>query len=318
MDDNNDKRKVDGYVTLNKSLQESINKSLPNTEFINGINKGLIDAIKPITDYNLSIAKIYSDEILKTQKMINAMIEPITEITRKIIELYEPIMNNTISNITKIFEKIDWSKFDLIYKEIAIKYLSNGFYPYRNTEIKYEELLNTNNKNKQLKIIKQGIRLDIKKNKKVLLLTYPEYKKEINELYKLYKEHNYRLCILSLINLISIINNSQFEYIDFTEKDKVRSKLLEKQIMKDKETNYLVFSQYIKDDDLISANVLIRNCKSNPEEYLKIPYNRNAILHGYSKRFGNEANCLRWFSVLFNSTEISQKIIKLEENVYNQ
>ena len=180
MDDNNDKRKVDGYVTLNKSLQESINKSLPNTEFINGINKGLIDAIKPITDYNLSIAKIYSDEILKTQKMINAMIEPITEITRKIIELYEPIMNNTISNITKIFEKIDWSKFDLIYKEIAIKYLSNGFYPYRNTEIKYEELLNTNNKNKQLKIIKQGIRLDIKKNKKVLLLTYPEYKKEMS------------------------------------------------------------------------------------------------------------------------------------------
>ena len=285
---------------------------------IKAIGKGLIDAIKPIADYNQSIAKIYSDELLRRQKMINAMIEPITEITRKIVELYEPIMNNTISNITKIFEKIDWSKFDLIYKEIAIKYLSNGFYPYRNTEIKYEELLNTNNKSKQLKIIKQGIRLDIKKNKKVLHLIYPEYRKEINELYRLWKEHNYRLCILSLINLISIINNSQFEYIDFTEKDKVRGKLLEKQIMKDKETNYLVFSQYIKDDDLISTNVLIRNCKSNPKEYLKIPYNRNAILHGYSKKFGNEANCLRWFSVLFNTAEISQKIIELEENINNQ
>lgn len=318
MDDNNDNEKVEGYITLSKSIQESINKTLPNSEFINGISKGLIDAIKPIADYNLNIAKIYSDKLLKTQKMINAMIEPITEITRKIVELYEPIMNNTISNITKIFKKIDWSKFDLIYKEIAIKYLSNGFYPYRNTEIKYEELLNTNNKSKQLKIIKQGIRLDIKKNKKVLILTYPEYKKEINELYKLYKEHNYRLCILSLINLISIINNSQFKYIDFTEKDKVRGKLLEKQIMKDKETNYLVFSQYIKDNDLISANVLIRNCRSDPEKYLKIPFNRNAILHGYSKKFGNEANCLRWFSVLFNTMEISQKTIELEENVIKE
>lgn len=318
MDDNNDNEKVEGYITLSKSVQESINKTLPNSEFINGISKGLIDAIKPIADYNLNIAKIYSDKLLKTQKMINAMIEPITEITRKIVELYEPIMNNTISNITKIFKKIDWSKFDLIYKEIAIKYLSNGFYPYRNTEIKYEELLNTNNKSKQLKIIKQGIRLDIKKNKKVLILTYPEYKKEINELYKLYKEHNYRLCILSLINLISIINNSQFKYIDFTEKDKVRGKLLEKQIMKDKETNYLVFSQYIKDNDLISANVLIRNCRSDPEKYLKIPFNRNAILHGYSKKFGNEANCLRWFSVLFNTMEISQKTIELEENVIKE
>ena len=64
--------------------------------------------------------------------------------------------------------------------------------------------------------------MDIIKNKKILFNTYPQYKKELNEIYKLYKNHNYRLCILSLINVISIINNSQFEYIDFVEKDKVR------------------------------------------------------------------------------------------------
>jgi hypothetical protein len=114
--------------------------------------------------------------------------------------------------------------------------------------------------------------------------------------------------------LISIINNSQFEYIDFTEKNKIRQKLLEKNIMKDKETNYMIFSPYIEDDDLVSANVLIHSYQLTPKEYLKIPFNRHAILHGYSKKFGNEQNCLRWFSVLFNTMEISIKINGLEKN----
>lgn len=309
-------KKVDGYITIGDPLVKALDKiNLPNQEFINGIGKGLIDAIKPTTEYNLNIAKIYTDEIMKQERMINAMIEPLSKLAKSITEMYEPIINNISSNITGIFEKIDWSKFDLIYKEIAIKYLSNGFYPYRNTEIRYEEILNTKSKNKQVRIIKEGIRKDIKKNKNDLLAIFPQHKKEIKEIYKLYKEHNYRLCILSLINLISIINNSQFEYLDFTEKDKVRSKLLEKQIMKDKETNYLVFAQFIADNDLISANVLLQNHKNNPEKYLDIPFNRNAILHGYSKKFGNEANCLRWFSVLFNTMEITQKIVETEKEV---
>lgn len=312
---NQDNNKLDGYITIGKSLTESMDKiSIPNQKMIDGISKGLIDAIKPIAEYNLKIAKIYADEIMQQERMINAMIEPLSKLAKSITEMYEPIINNISSNITRIFEKIDWSKFDLIYKEIALKYLSNGFYPYRNTEIKYEEILNTNSKNKQVKIIKDGIKIDILKSKKELLIIYPQYKKEIKEIYQLYTKHNYRLCILSLINLISIINNTQFEYIDFIEKDRVRNKLLEKQIMKDKETNYLLFSQYINDDDLISTNVLIQNHKNNPTEYLNIPFNRNAILHGYSKKFGTEANCLRWFSVLLNTMEISIKIIETENN----
>lgn len=312
---NQDNKKFDGYITIGKSLTESMDKiSIPNQQMIDGISKGLIDAIKPITEYNLKIAKIYTDEIMKQERMINAMIEPLSKLAKSITEMYEPIINSISSNITTIFEKIDWSKFDLIYKEIALKYLSNGFYPYLNTEIKYEEILNTNSRIKQVKIIKDGIKIDILKNKKELLIIYPQYKREIKEIYQLYAKHNYRLCILSLINLISIINNNQFEYIDFTEKDRVRNKLLEKQIMKDKETNYLLFSQYINDDDLISANVLIQSHRNNPIEYLDILFNRHAILHGYSKRFGNEANCLRWFSVLFNTMEISIKLIKTENS----
>ena len=312
---NQDNKKFDGYITIGKSLTESMDKiSIPNQQMIDGISKGLIDAIKPIAEYNLKIAKIYTDEIMKQERMINAMIEPLSKLAKSITEMYEPIINSISSNITRIFEKIDWSKFDLIYKEIALKYLSNGFYPYRNTEIKYEEILNTNSRIKQVKIIKDGIKIDILKNKKELLIIYPQYKREIKEIYQLYAKHNYRLCILSLINLISIINNSQFEYIDFTEKDRVRNKLLEKQIMKDKETNYLLFSQYINDDDLISANVLIQSHRNNPIEYLDIPFNRHAILHGYSKKFGNEANCLRWFSVLLNTMEISIKLIETENS----
>lgn len=311
--DNKNNNKFDGYITIGKALTESMDKiSIPNQQLIDGVSKELIDAIKPIAEYNLNVAKIFADEMVKQQRMINAMIEPLSELAKNITQMYEPIINSVYSNITRIFEKIDWSQFDLIYKEIAIKYLSNGFYPYRNTEVKYEEILNTNSKNRQVKIIKDGVKIDILNNKKELLIVYPQYKREIKEIYQLYLKHNYRLCILSLINLISIINNTQFEYIDFTEKDKVRNKLLEKQIMKDKETNYLLLSQYIKDDDLISANVLIQSRRGNPIEYEEIPFNRHAILHGYSKRFGNEANCLRWFSVLFNTMEISIKLIETE------
>jgi len=314
-----DEKSIDGYITISNSLKNTSDRmNISNISLISGINNGLIDAVKQISDYNLSIARLYSNEILKTQKTISAMIEPLTEITKKIIELYDPIINNTLSRVTEIFEKIDWSQFDLLYKEIAIKYLSNGFYSYRNTEVKFEELLNMNSKKKQVKIIKEGIRVDIKNAKNHLLLMYPKYKKYIKEIYNLYNEHNYRLCILSLTNLISIINNTQFEYIDFTEKYKVRQKLLEKQIMKDKETNYLVFAQYIKDDDLVNANELLKNYSETPEEYLKVPYNRNAITHGYSKKFGNEINCLRWFSVLLNTLEISEKIIELEKEMNSQ
>ena len=301
-----EKNKVDAYITI-ENLKENEDTSLiPKTEDIDAYNNGLSNTLKQITEFGLRISKIYNENL--PQMQMDIMIKSLNEISKKLVEMYETNMKTVLFNITSVFEKIDWSKFDYIYKEMALKYLSNGFYPYRHTEIKYEELLNTNSNIKQNKIIKEGVRTDVIKNKKILFNTYPQYKKELNEIYKLYKNRNYRLCILSLINVISIINNSQFEYIDFVEKDNVRKKLLEKDIMKDKETNYMIFSPYIQDDDLVSANLLIQNHKRNPEKYLDIPFNRNAILHGYSKKFGNEQNCLRWFSVLFNTMEISIKI----------
>jgi hypothetical protein len=306
--------KNSAYITIGKSLCESLKDSnIPNKEYIDAIGKGLIDTIKPIADYNLKIAKICAEEILQKQKTIETMIEPLSAMAKKIIETYEPILYNTGSIITEVFEKIDWSQYDLIYKEIAIKYLSNGFYPYRDTKVTFENLVNTNNDKKLIKIIKDGVKIDIINNKNNLVLIYPQYKKEIKEIYKLYKNHSYRLCILSIINLVSVINNQQFEYIDFTQRKEIRKKLLEKQIMREKETNYLLFSPYINDEVLKNENILLKNCNNkdymHPKEYCKIPFNRNAILHGYVEKFGNETNCLRWFSVLFNTMEISLELI---------
>ena len=291
----------------------SISKTINNFE--SKANETLITTFKPLIDATKNLSETYVKYAISKQELYTSMIEPLTQYSKKIIELYNPIIKCLSDSITKIFEKIDFSKIDFIYKEIAIKYLSNGFYPYKNTNIKYEELLDTNNKIKQIRIIKNGIKLDIRSHKKSLLVFYPEHRKIINEIYKLYKNRNYRLCILSLINLISIINNAQFEHLDFTQRTQVRNKLLEKQIMKDKESNYLLFSQYIKDNSLINANQLLISYKDEPSKYTTITYNRNAILHGYSKKFGTEVNCLRWFSVLFNTLEISEKFNKIENQI---
>lgn len=319
----NKEPKNDGYIKIpNKKKDENITEISNIIESTNNLgkktNEAMGKAIQSLIDVSKSISQLYINQAIQSPKLFTSMIEPLTEFSKKITELYNPIIKNISENITKIFEKIDFSTLDFIYKEIAIKYLSNGFYPYKNTNIKYEELLDTKNKIKQIKIIKDGVKLDIKSHKKLLLSFYPSYKKEINEIYRLYKDRNYRLCILSLINLISIISNSQLEYLDFTQRNKVRNKLLEKQIMKDKETNYILFSQYIEDDDLINTNQLLISYKDEPRKYNNIPYNRNAILHGYSKKFGTEANCLRWFSVLFNTLEISEKFNEIENQTNNR
>lgn len=318
----NKELKFDGYIKISsKKKDENITEISNIIESTNNLNKKadvvIGKAAQPLIDENKNISQLYINQIIQGEDLFTSVIEPLTELSKKIIEMCNPIIKSISENITKIFEKIDFTAFDFIYKEIAIKYLSNGFYPYKNTNVEFEKLVDTKNKIKQTKIIKDGVKLDIKSHKKVLLSFYPCYKKEINEIYRLYKERNYRLCILSLINLISIINNIQLEYLDFTQRNKVRNKLLEKQIMKDKETNYLLFSQYIEDDDLINTNQLLISYKDEPKKYSNIPYNRNAILHGYSKKFGTEANCLRWFSVLFNTLEISEKFNKIENQANN-
>lgn len=319
----NKKLKINGYIKISsKEKDENIAEISNIIEATNNLNKKpdavIGKAVQPLIDENKNISQLCINQVIQREDLFTSVIEPLTELSKKIIELCNPIIKSISENITKIFEKIDFTAFDFIYKEIAIKHLSNGFYPYKNTNIGFEKLVDTKNKIKQTKIIKNGVKSDIKSHKKLLLSFYPSYKKEIDEIYRLYKDRNYRLCILSLINLISIINNILLKHLDFTQRNKVRNKLLEKHIMKDKETNYLLFSQYIEDNDLINSNQLLISYKEEPKKYSNIPYNRNAILHGYSKKFGTEANCLRWFSVLFNTLEISEKFNKIENQANNR
>ena len=318
------KNKIDSenehYITINSNCddkQYNFDLSKANLDRLNSIGKSLNEALKPIVEESLNITKLLYEQLPDISKKFEVMIEPIVKKTKEIITYYDPIVKASMGKITELFKSIDWSKFDLIFKEIAIIHLLNGFYPYRHNQIEYNSLLDTASREKQTKIIREGLELDVKIKKKELILIYPEHKKYINEIYKLYGQKNYRLCILSLINLISIINNSQFTYMDFTEKDRIRGKLLENQIMNEKETNYILFSPYIEDQTLKSANLLTKNYSDTPEKYLKIPYNRNAIMHGYSANFGKKINCLRWFSVLFNSMEITQKIKNIENEFRN-
>lgn len=157
----NKEPKNDGYIRIpNKKKDENITEISNIIESTNNLgkktNEAMGKAIQSLIDVSKSISQLYINQEIQSPKLFTSMIEPLTEFSKKITELYNPIIKNISENITKIFEKIDFSALDFIYKEIAIKYLSNGFYPYKNTNIKYEELVDTNNKIKQIKLLKKA------------------------------------------------------------------------------------------------------------------------------------------------------------------
>ena len=315
MSTNCDENNREKSIILKKPIDNSIENDFSSLIFSEVKSSSLENTLSSVAHDNIRVAVEAVKKAIDSNRL-KSMIEPISKAAKEISDLYSPVFSSFISNIKKLLDKIDWSEYDLIYKEIAIRYMHNGFYPYYDTEIDYKELLKTSNKTKQVKIIKDGIKKDIKHKKKDLLFTFPKYKKIINEVYSLYKSRNYRLCILSIMNLISTINNTQFEFVDFTEKQEIRTALYKLKIMKEKEHNYMIFSPYIDDKDLSINNQLLKDYRRTPEKYLDVPYCRNAILHGYSKKFGTEANCLRWFSVLFNTLAISQ-FVNIEKELSN-
>ncbi len=82
---------------------------------------------------------------------------------------------------------------------------------------------------------------------------------------------------------------------------------------------YYIFAPYYYTD--INKNPLFKNCYKADKptsiikkEYKSIPYNRNAIIHGYVEDYGTEINCLRWFSVLINTYEMFKLLEELRVN----
>lgn len=296
-------------TTLAKAEVDYINQYV---EPIREVSRKIHEAMQPIIDNQNQIREMIKP-IIESSKQISNMIAPISNITKGLFDNYSSIMQGIQPLLTGIFEEIDFNEFDKIYKTISIDYLSNGFYPsfYYGRETTLN-LLRTKNNRKKIDIISNGISDAIPKCKSKLKKCFPQHKSIINEIYNLYENRKYRLCILSIINLTSILFNNTFEHKDFIEKAEINKKLITDNIMKEKETNYLLFAPYILDDELVQNNKIIQNYKKEPEKYMDIPYCRNAIAHGYSTKFGNRLNCLRWFSVLINTLSIAEKYSEIK------
>lgn len=151
----------------------------------------------------------------------------------------------------------------------------------------------------------------IKRDKTRIVNSLKQYKKIINQIFLLYNREEYRLCILSIINLLSIIYNNNFENTDFNE-PKLKSKLTSLGLLDDEQNKFSIFAPYYVKER--NDNKIIANYQSNPSQYKKYPYCRNAILHGYSIRFGNNRNTLRWFSVLLNTIDLLDVVEKINND----
>lgn len=222
------------------------------------------------------------------------------------------IIKGTIK-ICEIISKIDFEKIDKEIQNTMAEYLKLGFYPSK-TCIGHKEpsyLLEFKDYKDKVLALSKDVEYYLEIIKPKLLNTFNNKEKYIIEIYDLYKNEEYRLCILSLINLTANIYNENLNNIDFTEEYNVRKKLIDKKVMDKDEKNYIIFAPYINNKLFYSNNTLIKSYQRKPKKY---NYNRNAILHGYSIDFGTKENCLRWFSVLINTYDIFEILI----NIINQ
>lgn len=268
---------------------------------MNNINENL----KKITRQTLEISNIYMEKIglntSFTQKLYN-IINPIIEANR--IWSQNLIARNPFKELN-----IDFSKIEEKTRKGCEKMIAKGFYPYKKigtstciSIIDLEDDIKIEN------ILGSEVEYNIINDKKNILENFKDYENIIKEIYELYDKKKYRLCILSLINLLSQIFNNHFENKDFTETDDFVLK--DYRIMNITNEEYYQFMPYCKiynnENKRIKKyyNALLANYKNNCNKYNNIPYNRNAILHGYSNNFGNKINCLRWFSVLLNTNDI--------------
>lgn len=251
--------------------------------------------ISSIVAKNIPDTLTFSD---KLKEIINPLIEA-NRIWTQNLEVRNPFKELNL----------DFSKIEKNTRIGCEKMLSNGFYPYKKIGTSTcLTIVNLDDVNEIEKVLSEDIEFYVGNLKNTIIKNFNNYSKELNEIYELYNNEKYRLCILSLINTLSQIFNNNFEHCDFTETDEIMLKNYN--IMSFSNEEYYQFMPYciIYDNSNKKRkkyyNTLLCSCRNKKEEYKKIPYNRNAILHGYSKDFGNKINCLRWFSVLLNANDI--------------
>lgn len=249
---------------------------------------------------------------------ISSIIENFNKVLNPIIEAQKLWFNNINIKNPLSDLNIDFSNIEKNTRIGCEKMIASGFYPYSKIGTSTcLSIIKLKDPNEIEKILGDNVEYFLKYFENNMINTFNDYSDIIKEIFELYDKKNYRLCILSLINVLSQIFNNSFEYKDFTEVNEVT--LRNYRVMNFSNEEYYKFMPYcIKVENKKTSkkyiNTLLVNCQNHNEQYKDIPYNRNAILHGYSKNFGNKINCLRWFSVLFNTNDIFEKSMLKGEN----
>ena len=213
-------------------------------------------------------------------------------------------------DIKSIIKDIDFQKIEDGYKTQMKRILLCGFYPARYIRrLTITEIADARTDKELVSVLSNQIAKNMDYYKKDLIDLFPKYKNIIDEVYDLYKKKKYRLCILSLINICSLIFNKTFTNTDPFDKKMTPKKLRETNVMKENENRYMIFIPIIDND----SNIIAKSFQDNPEEYKKYSFNRNAIIHGYVDDYDNELNCLRWFSVLYNTLDIIEEYLNNEK-----
>ena len=278
--------------------------------------------------------------------MNDSIVEAINNIRKNLID--NNLINDIIENIN-IKAKSVFDSLKPIMEQIkensrimANHSLSLGFYPSNNFSLFEAHFLELEKKQDQINYIAQKI-------KELLTDEYIEeislfFKKDkIKSIYEDYKIEDYDTAILKLIVFINVIFNEKLVGVSSEEFPEIKRlcdnivtgvelpdakiRSAKKDVDWDsvekihdvdgfKKYAYYIFAPYYYTNK--NSNTLFKNCNDNrrtheeiKKEYKKIPYNRNAIIHGYVENYGTELNCLRWFSVLINTYELFKLLEEL-------
>ena len=269
--------------------------------------------------------KIIIDSVVNNEYINNA------------IKSSQKAMNSVLEALNPIMEQIkDNSKI------LAEHSIELGFYPSNSFNLYESEFIRLKTRDQEIDYISDKVRELLTKEYINEINKY--FKKEkLKNIYDDYLNKDYDSAILKLIVIINIIFNDKLVGISSEQLNEVKrvfNNIVTGAVLPEEKTRlsqkdidwksiedihssngfdkyaYYIFAPYYYTSK--KSNPLFKNCNDNRKtheeiknEYKKIPYNRNAIIHGYVENYGTELNCLRWFSVLINTYELFKLLEEL-------
>lgn len=281
-----------------------------------------------MNDSLLSAIKRIKDSIANNESIHNA------------IKNLERAMNSVLKALQPIMEQIKENA-----KILAKHSIELGFYPSNSFNLYESEFIDLKTKDQEINYISNKIKELLTKEYINEISNYLK-KEKIRNIYDDYINKDYDSAILKLIVVINVIFNDRLVGISGEQLLEIKRvcnnivtgiELPEEKIRRSRKDidwksiedihsadgfekyAYYIFAPYYYTNK--NSNPLFKNCndkhKTHEEikkEYKKIPYNRNAIIHGYVENYGTELNCLRWFSVLINTYELFKLLEELKVN----